>query len=288
MYRRSIKFYHQQKLPRMAVGSLNPYEGAIFTFMKQIVWLPMLVLIGFGCSKKSDETTIKELSYTVVNSFPHDTTAFTEGFLIHQGQLYESTGDKESWIGVIDIKTGRATRKVEIDKKYFGEGMTILGNKVYQLTWKHHTGFVYDFSTFREVRQFSYPTEGWGMTTDGKDLIMSDGTDKLYFLDSASLTTVKTLSVTQNGQKVNALNELEFINGSIFANVWQTSTILRIDASTGVVTGVLELSELTRLARQIKPQVDVLNGIAWHPQTKLLLVTGKFWPIIYVLKMKEA
>ncbi len=253
--------------------------------MKRITWVLAVALVGLGCSKKGDEGTLQNLSYTVVNTFPHDTTAFTEGFLIHKGQLYESTGDDESWIGVIDIKTGRVTRKVEIDKKYFGEGMAILGNKVYQLTWKHHTGFVYDLATFKELRQFSYPTEGWGMTTNGKDLIMSDGTDKLYFLDSASLTTVRTLSVTQNGEKVNSLNELEFIDGSIFANVWQTSTILRIDASTGEVTGVLDLSELTTLARQIKPRVDVLNGIAWHPQTKLLLVTGKFWPIIYVLKL---
>jgi glutamine cyclotransferase len=248
----------------------------------------LLLLVVFACSKKSDEKPSAPLiNYSVVNSFPHDTSAFTEGLMIHDGQLYESTGDKESWIGIVNIKNGTTQRKVELDKKYFGEGMTILNNKVYYLTYRHKTGFVYDFKTFKEIGQFNYDTEGWGMTTDNKNVIMSDGTEKIYFLDTVTLKPVKTLTVTNNGEPLKGINELEFINGYIFANVWQTSTVVKIDVNTGAVTGLLDLTPLTNQARELSPKVDVLNGIAWHPETKLLLVTGKFWPYIYVLKLKN-
>lgn len=238
-----------------------------------------------GCSPKKVEQT-NNIGFQVVNSFPHDVTAFTEGLLIHDGQLYESTGDKESWIGVVDVKTGKTDKKVVLDPKYFGEGMTILNNKVYYLTYRHHVGFIYDFKTFKEIGQFNYDTEGWGMTTDNKNIIMSDGTDKLYFLDTVTMKPAKTLSVTQGGEPLKGLNELEYIEGSLFANVWQTSTVVKIDINTGAVTGILDLAALTKQARELKPEVDVLNGIAWHPKTKLLLVTGKYWNYIYVLKIK--
>jgi glutamine cyclotransferase len=246
-----------------------------------------LTVILVSCSKKPDEKpSVPNISYSVVNSFPHDTAAFIEGFLIHNGELYESTGDKESWIGVIDVKTGKAARKVELEKKYFGEGMTILNNKVYWLTYRHHLGFVYDFKSFREIGQFTYDTEGWGMTNDNRNIIMSDGSEKLYFLDTVSLKPVRTLTVKNNGEALKGINELEFIDGYIFANVWQTSNVVKIDMQTGEVVGMLDLSPLTKQARELKPEVDVLNGIAWHAQTRLLLVTGKLWPYIYVLKIK--
>lgn len=252
--------------------------------------MALVAAMAFGCSKKTEEAqekpAIDTIGYTIVNYFPHDSSAFTEGLLIHNGKLFESTGDKESWVATVDIKTGRTDRKVELDKKYFGEGMSILNNKLYYLTWKHKTGFIYDMKGFKQIGEFSYETEGWGMTTDGTNLIMSDGTDKLYFLDSATLKPVRTLPVTIKGRPVQALNELEFIDGYIFANVWMTSTVLKIDIKTGEVEGMLDLTEVTERVREIKPQIDVLNGIAWHPQTRLLLVTGKFWPHIYVLKMK--
>jgi len=255
-------------------------------FLLPIIAIALLA----GCSQKKDEkpesSTIPSIEYSVVNSFPHDTKAFTEGLLIHNGYLYESTGEKESWIGMVDIKTGQTTKKVQLDPKYFGEGMAILNNKVYYLTWKHKTGFVYDFRTFKEISQFQYDTEGWGMTTDNKNLIMSDGSDKLYFLDTVSMKPIKTLSVTNDGKPMSGLNELEYVNGSIYANVWQTSTVVRIDMNSGAVTGILDLSPLTTQARKLKPEVDVLNGIAWHNETRLMLVTGKFWNYIYVLKLK--
>lgn len=254
--------------------------------MKRIFFLGFILLVS--CSAKKNESTslVKAISYQVVNSFPHDVTAFTEGLLIHDGLLYESTGEKESWIGTVDIKTGQTTKKVLLDPKYFGEGMTIINNKVYYLTWKHHTGFIYDFKSFKEIGQFNYDTEGWGMTNDGKNIIMSDGTDKIYFLDTLTMKPAKTLSVTQDGTPLKGINELEYVDGSLYANVWRTSTVVKIDLNTGNVTGILDLSPLTKQARELKPGVDVLNGIAWHPKTRLMLVTGKYWNYIYVLKLK--
>lgn len=250
----------------------------------------LILIVLAGCSQKKNETpaveTIPSISYQVVNSFPHDTQAFTEGLLIHDSKLYESTGDKESWIGVVDIKTGKTDKKVQLDPKYFGEGMTIINNKVYYLTWKHKLGFIYDLKTFKEIGQFNYDTEGWGMTNDGKNIIMSDGSDKIHFLDTVTMKPVKSISVTQNGNPLKGINELEYVEGFIYANVWQTSTVVKIDINTGKVVGNLELLALTQQARELKPEVDVLNGIAWHPKTRLMLVTGKYWNYIYVLKLK--
>jgi glutamine cyclotransferase len=246
----------------------------------------LVTMMGCKQSPTEQKTSVPVIGYTVVNSFPHDKAAFTEGLMIHNGQLYESTGEKESWIGVVDIKAGKTDKKVQLDPKYFGEGMCILNNKVYYLTWREHTGFVYDFKTWKELSQFHYDREGWGMTTDNKNLITSDGSDKIYVLDTVSLLPVKTISVTNNGEPMKGLNELEFIDGFIYANVWQTSTVVKIDMNTGAIVGNLDLSPLTKQARELKPEVDVLNGIAWHPATRLMLVTGKYWDYIYVLKLK--
>lgn len=254
---------------------------------KTLFFILSVVLIAAACKQSTEEkTAVPAISYSVVNSFPHDTKAFTEGLMIHNGELYESTGEKESWIGVVDIKTGVTAKKTQLDPQYFGEGMTILNNKVYYLTWKHKTGFIYDFKSFKQIGEFHYETEGWGMTTDNKNIIMSDGSDKIYFLDTVSMKPIKTLAVTNNGEPLKGLNELEYVDGSIYANVWQTSSVVKIDMNTGAVTGTLDLSPLTKQARELKPEVDVLNGIAWHPATKLMLVTGKYWNYIYVIKLK--
>jgi glutamine cyclotransferase len=240
-----------------------------------------------SCTKKSEPKNFTpRLSYTIQNSFPHDTKAFTEGLLIHNGHLYESTGSDESWIGIVDIKTGAVDKKLVLDKKYFGEGIAILNNKVYQLTYTTQKGFVYDLNSFKKLREFSYKTPGWGMTHDSRNLIMSDGTDQLYFLDTASLAVIRTIRVTDESGPLTALNELEYADGSIFANVWQTDKIVKIDPATGSVKGVIDLSSLCNKVRASYPSVDVLNGIAWHPATKQFLVTGKYWPFIYVLKLK--
>jgi glutamine cyclotransferase len=256
--------------------------------MRIAFFLTLLVLV-LSCKKsgqQSTQATTPSIGYSVVNSFPHDQSAFTEGLLIHNGQLYESTGEKESWIATVDIKTGKSDKKVQLDPKYFGEGMCILNNKVYYLTWQNHIGFIYDFKTFKQTGTFSYDTEGWGMTTDNKNLITSDGSDKIYFLDTLSLRPVKTLNVTNNGQPMQGINELEYVDGFIYANIWRTSNVIKIDAGTGKVVGILDLAPLTTQARELKPDVDVLNGIAWHPATRMMLVTGKYWNYIYVIKLK--
>jgi len=250
--------------------------------------LPVLILLLWSCEPRQQERTeVPDIEYSVHSTMPHDITAFTQGLVIENGQLYESTGQEgASWIGIVDISTGVADRKVKLGQAYFGEGITILGGKVYQLTWRNKTGFVYDLSSFRQLRTFSYPTEGWGLSHDGKNLIMSDGSSKLYFLDTATLKTVRTMEVSDNMGPVSNLNELEVVDSVVYANIWQTAKIARIDLTDGKVTGYMDISLITDQAVSRNPNADVLNGIAWHPGTKSMLVTGKYWPNIFVLKLK--
>jgi glutaminyl-peptide cyclotransferase len=250
------------------------------------------VLFFASCGKDKKETKVEKdslaLTYTVRTQWAHDPEAFTQGLVIHNGKLFESTGQNgASWIGIVDINTGKADKKVELDKAYFGEGITILNNKVYQLTYKNKLGFVYDLRTFKRIGEFEFTSaEGWGLTHDGKNLIMSDGTENLTYLDTVTLQAVKTLKVTDESGAVKKLNELEYIEGFIYSNIWETNRIVKIDPATGKVVGRLDLSQLARDAQMRSPRVDVLNGIAYHPTTKLMLVTGKYWPMIYVLQVK--
>jgi glutamine cyclotransferase len=178
-------------------------------------------------------------------------------------------------------------KKVILDKKYFGEGITVLHNKVYQLTWKNKTGFIYDFRTYEKLGEFTYEHEGWGITHNDENLIVSDGSDKLYFWDTVSLQTVKTLQVKENGRPVSQLNELEFIEGFIYANQWQTNYIIKIHPETGEVAGRLDLTKVAEAVYPGNPNADVLNGIAYEPKSKMILVTGKLWPAMVAIKLKE-
>ena len=254
--------------------------------MRNLVLLILAIGIAACSTNEKKIRSSSEILFTVQSTLPHDPRAFTQGLLIHRGELYESTGQDSSWIGVVDIGTGRASRKIVLDNKYFGEGIAILNNKVYQLTWKSKTGFVYALPGFQKVGEFAYKGEGWGLTTDGTHLIMSNGTDEIVFLDSATLKPVRSLMVKHEGAPVTDLNELEFVDGNLLANIWQTNLVARINLKDGEVTGFLDLSELTVQARRVNPNADVLNGIAWHPATRTLLVTGKYWPYIFVLAMK--
>lgn len=253
----------------------------------------LIILISVSCAKEKEKKTPEKkdslaIGYTVRTQWAHDTQAFVEGLLIHNGKLFESTGQEgQSWIGIIDINTGKPDKKVTLDRAFFGEGITILNNKVYQLTWQTKVGFIYDLKTFKKLGEFKYETEGWGLTHDGKNLIMSDGSDQLMYLDTVTLKTVKTLKVTDEYGPVKMLNELEYVEGFIMANVWETNTIVKIDPNTGKVVGRLDLTALSRDAKMRHPQSEVLNGIAYHPTTKLLLVTGKNWPLIYVLQLND-
>jgi glutamine cyclotransferase len=258
--------------------------------MKLNAILVLIILALMACGHENgghagaNELTIP---YKLKNRWKHDPQAFTQGLLIHNGQLYESTGQKQSYIGIVDIKTGKPDKKVVLDDKYFGEGITVLNNKVYQLTWQSHVGFVYDVKTFKKLREFQYATEGWGITHDNHHLIMSDGTEKLIFLDTVSLQPVKTIQVRDNNGFVTKLNELEYMEGFILANEWNSNRILKVDPQTGMVVGVLDLTPLVREAKMDNPRADVLNGIAYHANTKLLIVTGKLWTSSYVLQLNQ-
>lgn len=236
-------------------------------------------------AKKSQ--TITSINYKLVNTYPHDTNLFIEGFLIQDGQLYESTGSPDettkSMIGITDLKTGKFQKKVELDNKiYFGEGICALEGKLYQLTYKNQQGFVYDLKSFKQIATFAYSNaEGWGMTTDGKHLIMSDGTDVITYWNPRDLKPVKTLKVTGNGVAQNYLNELEFIKGYIYANIWMSNVIVKIDPRSGIIVGQVDLSPLVYDAKTKSAHAEVLNGIAYDAATDKIYVTGKLWKNIY-------
>ncbi len=247
-------------------------------------------LVSCEKEKKADavEKDSLALSYGVRAQWAHDTGAFTQGLVIHNGKLFESTGQNgSSWIGIVDINSGKADKKVILDKAYFGEGITILNSKIYQLTYKNKIGFIYDLKTFKRLGEFEFSSsQGWGITHDNKNLIMSDGSENLTYLDTTILKPVKTLKVSDESGSVKNLNELEYIEGFIYANIWQTNRIVKIDPASGKVVGRLDLSQLAQDAQMLNPRVDVLNGIAYHPTTKLMLVTGKYWPMIYVIQVQ--
>jgi glutaminyl-peptide cyclotransferase len=252
------------------------------------VWIIFLA-VGVACSGKKaneSESLSKKIEYTIVKVFPHDTKAFTQGLVVHEGTLLESTGQNgTSWIAEVEITSGKQEKKVELDKQYFGEGITVLNNKIFQLTWKSNVGFIYNLG-YKKIGEFTYNREGWGITQNGVDLIVSDGSDKLYFLDSATQVVKKTLPVTDNGVAVNNLNELEFIDGYVYANRWQTNFIVKIDPATGNVVGTLDLSEVAEVVYPGNPNADVLNGIAYEPKSRLLLITGKLWPAMVAIRLK--
>jgi glutamine cyclotransferase len=252
----------------------------------------ILLLICSGCKKDNgdpDVEIIPVLGYSCSGSYPHDTASFTEGLLVSNDSLFESTGSppglpqSRSVFGPVDLTTGKINIRVELDKqKYFGEGIAFLDGKFYQLTYKNQIGFVYDASTYEKVGQFSFLSEeGWGLTTDGESLIMSDGTDKLSFLDPETFLLKKILSITEKGSPKSNLNELEYIQGYIYANVWLTNTIVKIDPFSGKVAGILDLTDLVNEAKNLYPGSGEMNGIAYDPDSDKILITGKFWPLIY-------
>lgn len=261
--------------------------------MNRFFFVAALFLL-IGCEKKKETPPTPAvdplaIGYTIKATWAHDINAFTEGLVVHDGKLYESTGNhKQSWIGIIDVKSGKPDKKIILEDQYFGEGITILNNKIYQLTYKTKTGFVYDLKTFKRIRTFSYDNaEGWGLTHNNENLIMSDGTDKLTYLDTTSLKPVKTLAITDDNGPVEKINELEYVDGFIYANIWETNLIIKIDASSGKVVGRIDLSSKRSDVELINPNADVLNGIAYHAASKSLLVTGKYWPFIFVLQLKK-
>ena len=223
--------------------------------------------------------------YRVVNAYPHDATAYTQGLVIDNGNLYEGTGrEGTSTLRRVDLTSGKVLQQHAIDGRQFGEGITVMGDRVYQLTWKARTCYVYDRETFRELNRFRYDGQGWGLTHDGKHLIMSDGSSGLRFIDPDTFKVVRTVWVRSGGRAITNLNELEYINGEIFANIWYKDVIARIDPETGNVNSWIDLTNLYPL-RKRRDRECVLNGIAWDAENKRLFVTGKYWPKLYEIEV---
>jgi glutamine cyclotransferase len=238
------------------------------------------------------------IPYSVVNAYPHDTAAFTQGLEIYDGRLYESTGlFGRSSLRINDLATGGVRQRVDLASQYFAEGITVLNDTLYQLTWQNHEVIVYHVKDMKPVRRMAWSAEGWGITHDSAHLYISDGSDKLYVVNPADLKLKRVVSVSDNAGPVNNLNELEWVDGSIYANRWQYDQIVRIDPATGMVTGRLDLTDLLKrnsrsdLSYLTKPGSTaemngaVLNGIAWDSARKRLLVTGKLWPEIFELSI---
>ena len=223
--------------------------------------------------------------YEVKNTYPHDKNAFTQGLFYDNGRLFEGTGQEGySSLREVELKTGKVLRQANLAPNLFGEGITLYDDMIYQVTWTSKVGFVYEKSTFKQLRKFNYNTEAWGLTTVGDKLAMSDGSNLIYFIEPKTFTVVSTIEVYDNEKQVRNINEMEYINGEIWANIWMTNQIVRIDVNSGKVTGYIDLSGLIS---DVNTQEDVLNGIAYDAQGKRLFVTGKNWPKLFEITLKK-
>nr|WP_314428587.1 glutaminyl-peptide cyclotransferase [uncultured Brevundimonas sp.] len=226
--------------------------------------------------------------YEVVRTFPHDPTAFTQGLVIHDGVLIESTGRNPSSVRRVRLEDGVVLQKRELDPEYFGEGLTEIGGRAITLTWNNGVGFVWSAADLTQTARFTYEGEGWGLTHDGTRLILSDGSPNLRFFDPATFAETGRVAVSLNGRPVRQLNELEWIDGEVWANVWQTHYIVRIDPTSGHVVGIIDLTGLLPAGAVKDPRDDVLNGIAWDAANRRLFVTGKNWPSLFEIKLTQA
>jgi glutaminyl-peptide cyclotransferase len=255
--------------------------------MKAAVIVVSVTMIACAPASVAQRRAAPVHGYKVVATFPHDTSSFTQGLVFADGQMYESTGlEGESTLRRVDITTGQTLQRVDVPAQYFAEGLALVGDELLQLTWKNQLGFVYDKATFKPKRTFSYKTEGWGIAYDGvSQLVMSDGSDTLTFLDPTTFAATKTLRVREAGRAIGNLNELEFIEGEIWANVWMTDRIARISPNTGEVNAWIDLSTLYPESQRLPP-ADVLNGIAYDRATRRIFITGKKWPRLYQITVE--
>jgi glutamine cyclotransferase len=225
--------------------------------------------------------------YKIINTYPHDKEAFTQGLFYNNGILYEGTGQvSKSSLRKVELETGRVLNQYNLEPQLFGEGIALMGDKIFELTWETKVGFVYDKSTFKVINKIYYQTEGWGLTTMGDKLIMSDGTNVLYFMEPELFTVVSKIEVYNNRGKVDQLNELEYINGEIWANIWQTDLIARIDPQSGKVVAYIDMKGILS-DPETDTSVNVLNGIAYDAIGKRIFVTGKNWPRLFEIKLTE-
>lgn len=247
-----------------------------------------LVGLPVAACAAAEISVAAEIGYRVIATYPHDRSAYTQGLVYSGGALYESTGlYGRSSVRRVDLKSGTPELIRPLAAHYFGEGLTVFGDRLIQLTWRSGTGFLYAAESLRPVGEFRYAAEGWGLTHDGEHLIMSNGSATLAFLETQRFTEVRRIQVHDAGRPVTRLNELEYVGGSIFANVWQSPRILRIDHQSGRVTGFIDLSELVERMRR-EPSADVLNGIAYIPGSGRWLVTGKRWPLLFAIELDKS
>ncbi|SHM02704.1 glutaminyl-peptide cyclotransferase [Flavobacterium saccharophilum] len=279
------------------VGSTKDAEKFKFELKDQKLGYQYLKATVYFGSDSSDATKRIELvsnvepkllNYKIVNTYPHDTKAFTEGLEFHDGVLFESTGQEgASYFRSYDYKTGKIFNQVDLPKKYFGEGITFINGKIYQLSWREKTGFIYDEKTLKLEKTFTYDKdiEGWGMTHDDKYIYHSDGTEKIWKMDPSNQKLIDYVNVYSGTSKIKAINELELINGKFYVNVWQKDAIAVVNPTSGAVEGILNMSGLRKFIKH--PEAEVLNGIAYNPATKTIFVTGKYWEKMFEITVSE-
>ncbi len=259
--------------------------------------LVFLVLIGSGCqtgavANHSAENiavnnSVLKYGYEIVYTWPHDKGAYTQGLIFHEGKLLESTGQEgRSSLRLVELQTGKVLKKVNVPRPYFAEGITLFKGRIYQLTWQHQLGFIYDAESFEKLGEFSYRGEGWGLTNDGSSLIMSDGTNRIRFLDPDNFQVNRTISVLEGGTPVDRINELEYVRGEIYANIWHKDRVARIEPQTGRLIGWIDLAGLRALS-DAKDNEAVLNGLAYDESNDRLYVTGKLWPKLFEIRVKR-
>jgi glutaminyl-peptide cyclotransferase len=245
----------------------------------------VVLCVTVGC-RQDEPAAAPSVDYRVVQTFPHDPAAFTQGLVIDDGVLFESTGlYGRSSLRRVDLTTGRVLQQVRLPDRYFGEGCVVVDDRIYQLTWRAGVGFIFDRVTLQHIGEFTYSGEGWGLTYDGARLVMSDGTARLRFLSTNDFAVVRQVEVTRDGQPLTGLNELEWIEGEVWANVFRTDTVVRIDPGSGEVVDTLDFAGLLTPELRQGRRVDVLNGIAYDAATQRLFLTGKLWPVLFEVEV---
>jgi glutaminyl-peptide cyclotransferase len=265
--------------------------------LKEVCFLGLFVCAfsGFSCNSGGASTSsnahpngkVPTHDYEVVRVYPHNTDAFTQGLEYRDGKLFESTGGEgESSLRLVALENGKVLDKVDVPMPYFAEGLTLLKGKIYQLTWQNQVGFIYDANTLSKIGQFNYQGEGWGLTNDGQSLILSDGTNQIRFLDSGTFKVTKTIAVREGNRPIDNLNELEYLNGEIYSNIWHQDVIAIINPQTGGVNGWIDLKGLLQQGEVSDPEA-VLNGIAYDAASQRVFVTGKLWPKLFEIRIKK-
>jgi glutaminyl-peptide cyclotransferase len=267
--------------------------------MKKLLYISLLISIaacknndkkatGAGTGILPSPTAPKSVGYSIVTTFPHDTSSYTQGLVIYKGDMYEGTGrDGFSKLMKVDLKTGKILEQAPLGTTQFGEGITIINDTIYQLTWRNKLAFSYTLKDFKKIKEFPLEHDGWGLTNNGKELIASDGGSNLYYYEPGTFKLLRTQSITDDGAPTYNINELEYIDGYIYANQYQQPYIFKIDASSGAIVAKIDLTDLWRRAQSINPQADVPNGIAFDPATKKIYITGKLWPELYEIQLSQ-